>query len=67
MTIERKNNEIVIRIPDTIDPEGLQRLIDFLLYRESTAGSKAEQAAVDRLASEVNKSWWERNKDRFLQ
>lgn len=67
MTIERSNSEIIIRIPGNVDTEGLQRLINFLIYREATAGSKATQEEVDKLAKEVNKSWWEENKDRFLK
>jgi hypothetical protein len=27
--------------------------------------SKAKQEQIDELAKEVNKGWWERNKDRF--
>jgi hypothetical protein len=67
MTIERNNNEIIIRLPGNLDTDGLQRLIDFLIYKEATLKSQAEQKAVDQLASEVNKSWWEKNKDRFLK
>jgi hypothetical protein len=67
MTIERSNSEIIIRIPGNVDTEGLQRLINFLTYREATAESKASQDDVDKLAKEVNKSWWEENKDRFLK
>lgn len=67
MTIERSNSEIIIRIPGNIDTEGLQRLINFLLYREATSGSRATQEEVDKLAKEVNKNWWKENKDRFLK
>jgi hypothetical protein len=66
MKIERTNNELIIRLSDKADPDGVQRLINFLRYQEATTGSKAKQKAVDALASEVNKSWWEENKDRFL-
>ena len=37
MTIERSNSEIIIRIPGNVDTEVLQRLINFLIYREVTA------------------------------
>lgn len=67
MTIERNDSEIIIRIPGNVDTEGLQRLINFLIYREATAKSKATQEEVDELAKEVNKNWWEENKDRFLK
>jgi hypothetical protein len=67
MTIERNNNEIIIRLPGDLSTDGLQRLINFLLYKEATQKSKATQEEVNQLASEVNKNWWEKNKDRFLK
>lgn len=67
MTIERSNNEIIIRLPGNVDTDGLQRLINFLTYKEATLRSRAKQDAVDRLAAEVNKGWWEKNKGRFLK
>ncbi len=63
MTIERSDSAIIIRIPGNVDTDGLQRLINFLIYREATAESKATQEDVDKFAKEVNKSWWEENKD----
>lgn len=67
MTIERSNNEIIIRIPDIVDPDKLQRLINYLIYQEATSKSEAIQEDVDQLSSEVNKNWWEKNKGRFLK
>lgn len=67
MTIERANNEIIIRIPDIVDPDKLQRLINYLIYQEATSKSEAVQEDVDQLSSEINKGWWEKNKSRFLK
>ncbi|TXB62975.1 hypothetical protein [Phaeodactylibacter luteus] len=67
MTIERTDGEIIIRIPDSVEFSEIQRLIDFITYKEITKESKATQEDVDRLASEINKNWWEANKDRFLK
>ena len=39
MIIERTGNEVIIRIPDTIDSKSLQLLIDYLTMKESTAKS----------------------------
>ena len=66
MTIQRTDTEILITLPASTNIDGLQRLINYLLYKEATQGSEASQAAVDKLAREVNKSWWENNKNRFL-
>ncbi len=66
MTIQTTDNQIIITLPASIDLEGVQRLINYLLYKEATKESKAKQEDVDQLAREVNKQWWEENKQRFL-
>ncbi len=49
-----------------MDIEGVQQLINYLLYKEATHHSKARQEDVDELAREVNKQWWDNNQQRFL-
>jgi hypothetical protein len=66
MNIQTVNNQIIITLPATIDLEGVQRLINYLLYKEATKDSKAKPEDVDKLAREVNKQWWQENKHRFL-
>jgi len=61
------NNNIIITVSKSIDKFGLQRLIDYLKYLEATSSSKVKQADVDKLADEVNASWWEANKSRFIK
>lgn len=63
--IERTSTEVIIRLPATIDATGLQRLVDYLVYKEATANSKATQEQVDKLAREVKKGWWKKNRKRF--
>ena len=67
MLIERTSQEVIIRLPASVDTTGLQRLIDYLTYKEATAGSKATQKQVDLLAREVKKSWWKRNRKRLVK
>ena len=67
MIIERTDKEILIRIPNTVDIEGAQRIIDYIRYQEVTSKSKATQKDVDRLADEVNREWWGNNKNTFLK
>ncbi len=61
MTIERNSDEIIIRLPANIDTEGLQGLIDYLMYKEATASSKASQEDVAALVAETKKGWWNQN------
>lgn len=67
MNITRTDKEIIIRLPSNVEITGLQRLVDFLTYKEVTAGSKAKQMDVDQLASEVKKGWWANNRSRFVK
>lgn len=67
MLVERTtNNEIVIKVSSAVDSFGVQRLIDYAKYLEATSHSKAKQADADALAEDVNSSWWENNRNRFL-
>lgn len=67
MIVERKNDELVIRIPEKIDPDGLQNFIDYLKVKAITAKSSATSREIEKISSEINKSWWEKNKDRFVK
>lgn len=67
MLIEQtKNNQITITISSSVDSFGLQRVLDYIKYLEATSTSKAKQADVDKLADEVNASWWTQNRKRFI-
>lgn len=67
MVIERTNEEIIIRLPSYVNTEGLQRLVDFLVYKEATSKSQAKQEDVDQLATEIKKGWWAKNRSRLTK
>ena len=68
MTITHTSkNQITITLSSKVDSFGLQRLIDYSKYLEATENSKAKQSDVDKLADEVNASWWLKNRDRFIK
>lgn len=68
MLVERKdNNEITITLSSAVDTFGLERLIGYVKYLEATSKSKAKQEDVDQLADEVNASWWQNNRKRFIK
>lgn len=67
MLIERTNTEVIIRLPSYVDTNGLQRLVDYLTYKEATAKSKAKQSDVDALANEVKAGWWVKNRNRLVK
>ena len=63
MIIERRNNEVIIRLPDYMNFEAMQRTIDLISLKESTARSVATQEDIDLLAKELNKDWWKKNRN----
>jgi hypothetical protein len=67
MLIERTNKEVIIRLPSYVDTEGVQRLVDYLSYKEATSKSKAKQSDADKLAKEVKKGWWAKNRSRLVK
>jgi hypothetical protein len=67
MRIERNKKEITITVPSGLDSFGIQRLIDYIQYLETTSKSKAKQTDIDRIAEESNSSWWKENRKRFVK
>ncbi len=67
MKVERTYKEIIIRIPNSVDFESAQQIIDYIRYLENTSSSKATQENVDKLADDINREWWENNKAKFLE
>jgi hypothetical protein len=67
MLIERTRKEVIIRLPSYVDTNGLQRLVDYLSYKEATSKSKAKQSDVDALAKEVKTGWWAKNRSRLIK
>jgi thioredoxin-related protein len=67
MVIERTKKEVIIRLPSYIDTEGLQNLINYLIYKEATDKSQAKQDDVDKLSKEIKKGWWSKNRRRFIK
>ncbi len=49
MIIERTNNEIIFRLPATMNIDELQDIADFLEFKEISKKSKATQKDVDNI------------------
>jgi hypothetical protein len=65
MLIERTENEVIIRIPSYVDTSDLQKLIDFISYKEVTAKTKAKQSDIYKLASIVKFFFYFNFKNKF--
>ena len=67
MLVERTDKEIIIRLSASIDTEDLQDILNYARYRELTDGFKVAQKEVDKLASQINKDWWVKNKKQLAR
>ena len=65
LNIERANNEIIIRLPGDLEVDHLQRMLDYLSYKQAIRNSKASSEEIEELSQEIKKGWWEKNKGRF--
>lgn len=60
MIVERKNNEILVRLSPQTNTSDLQDLLDYLEYKELVSKSKAKQTDIDKLVKEINHSMMEK-------
>jgi len=67
MIIERTKDEVIIRLKSTVNTEELQELANLLRYKKITSKYNTRQEDVDKLASDVNKNWYKKNRDNFLK
>lgn len=65
MKIERTKNEVVIRIPASVNVDDLQDLADLIEYKEISTKSKATQKDVDDLVSDIKRGRWEKTKTKL--
>jgi len=65
--IQRTDKEILIRVSADTDLTGLQRILDYIRFREIASRSKVTQEQIDTLAKEVKESWWTKNRDKFMK
>jgi len=66
MIVERTKNEVIIRIPSSVDTSDLEEMVDFIRFKEITSKSKATKEQVDSLLKEIKKDRWESNRVRLL-
>lgn len=67
MSIERINNELLIRIPSSIDMGILQHFLDYVRVKTVSSQSVATEEEILTLSAEINKNWWTENRQHFLK
>ena len=68
MQIQRTNDELIIRFSNTINIniEYLQKFIDYLRFKEISSKSEATEKQIAEIANDVNQTWWQANKSKFI-
>jgi hypothetical protein len=67
MVIERTSEEIILRLPSSMDTSILQKIIDYLQFKEIISKSEASEEQASELARESKENWWNENKHRFTK
>ncbi len=67
MIVERINDELIIRLPATVNAAEIQDLLSYLRYQELTSKFSVKQSEADKLAHQINQGWCKRNKAKFLK
>jgi hypothetical protein len=60
MTVERENNEILVRFKASRNASRIQSILDYLRYEELIAESKATEKDVNELIKESKSNRWEK-------
>lgn len=66
MIIQKTANEIIIRLPASINIEDLQEITDYLRYLEISTKKQTSQNEVDLLVKEVKNGRWFKTRNQLL-
>jgi len=68
MQIQRTQDELIIRFSNTINIniDYLQKFLDYLRFIEISSKSHATEEQILEIANEINQSWWQTNKSKFI-
>jgi maltodextrin utilization protein YvdJ len=67
MVIERTKDEIIVRLSPTVNTDDLKDFLDYARFKEITSKFSVKQKDVDKLASNINKDWWQKNREMILK
>ncbi len=67
MVVQKSGDEIIIRIPSSMDIEAIQEFLTYLKYQEATHKSQATQEGVDSLVREIKKGRWAKRRAKLIK
>ena len=62
-----KDNEIILKIPADFDILGLQRILNYLKYKEIIKKSEGTEEIADKISEESKGNWWKENKNIYIK
>ena len=62
MVIERTKEEVIIRLPASVDTDDLQDFLNYARYKELTSKFDTLQEEVNKLANEIKINWQKKDK-----
>jgi hypothetical protein len=62
MVIERTKEEVIIRLPASVDTDDLQDFLNYARYKELTLKFDTLQEEVNKLANEIKVNWQKKDK-----
>ena len=66
MIVERKKNELIIRLPNNIPAKDIQDFLNYLEYKEATSTSEAKKEDIDEIAKKAKKGVWTKNRNQYI-
>ena len=67
MDIKKTDKEVIFTLPADTDTITLQRILNYLKYKEAIKNSKGTEKQANELARESKGRWWKENKARFIK
>jgi hypothetical protein len=66
--VKRVNDEIVVRFPkELLSNDELEHFLRRLRLEEVISKSRMTEELAWEISEEIKESWWEKNKDKFLE
>ena len=66
MQVIRRQNELVVKIPDNLPFTYLDELLGYLNVKAILAKSEATDDDIEALSEQIKADWWAKNKGWFL-
>lgn len=67
MIVERTNEEVIIRLPGTMNVSEIQDIIDFFRFKELTNRTMVDDDQAIQLSKEAKKGRWGKARKRLIK